>query len=484
MAPLIPTADDSTETLGVSQTVESVIESGEPVRSGPATDGAFAAMKGGAQLDHFTIEREIGRGGMGVVYLAHDRALDRRVAIKVVVPRRDDALALDRFFREARAQAKLASPHVVAIHFIGRAGPAAYFAMEHVQGEPLELTLDRGERLDADRGRRLMIEVARGLASAQAVGFIHRDIKPSNLLLDPAGHVKIADFGLARPIESSGGTLTGEGVVLGTPMYMAPEQTRGEKVDHRADMYALGCTFFHLIAGVPPYDGANHIELLAKHFTAPIPDLRVKAREVTPALARVVARLMAKEAAERHASYDELIAALEASAPGVVEPAGFSIRGAAAAIDLGLCAALVGITGPYGLIGSFAVIVALQAWRGQTLGKYLLRIRAERLSGKPLGLWRALARVTFSAWLPLLVAGVVLTTKGQHDLFAIVGTTSQVGEMKALITAFAVGNGALSLLYAACLGLAAIHPEKRAVHDLLAGSHVVHVRSSGPGIPL
>ncbi len=418
------------------------------MRAGPATDGAFAAMKGGEQLDHFTIEREIGRGGMGVVYLAHDRALDRRVAIKVIVPRRDDALALDRFFREARAQAKLASPHVVAIHFIGRAGPAAYFAMDHVQGEPLELTLDRGERLEADRGRRLMIEVARGLASAHAVGFIHRDIKPSNLLLDPTGHVKIADFGLARPIESNGATLTGEGVVLGTPMYMAPEQTRGEKVDHRADMYALGCTFFHLVAGVPPYDGANHIELLSKHFTAPVPDLRAKAREATPALARIVARLMAKDA------------------------------------DLGLCAALVGITGPYGLIGGFVVIVALQAWRGQTPGKYLLRIRAQQLSGKPLGAWRALARVTFSAWLPLLVAAVVLATKGQHDLFAIVGTASQVGEMKALVTAFAVGNGALSILYAACLGLAAIHPEKRAVHDLLAGSHVVHVRSSGPGIPL
>ena len=484
MAPLIPAPVDSTEALGVSQTVESVVGSGEPVRAGPATDGAFAAMKGGEQLDHFTIERETGRGGMGVVYLAHDRALDRRVAIKVVVPRRDDALALDRFFREARAQAKLASPHVVAIHFIGRAGPAAYFAMEHVQGEPLELTLDRGERLEADRGRRLMIEVARGLASAHAVGFIHRDIKPSNLLLDPTGHVKIADFGLARPIESNGATLTGEGVVLGTPMYMAPEQTRGEKVDHRADMYALGCTFFHLVAGVPPYDGANHIELLSKHFTAPVPDLRAKAREATPALARIVARLMAKDAAERYASYVELIAALEAAAVGVVEPAGFSIRGAAAAIDLGLCAALVGITGPYGLIGGFVVIVALQAWRGQTPGKYLLRIRAEQLSGKPLGAWRALARVTFSAWLPLLVAAVVLATKGQHDLFAIVGTASQVGEMKALVTAFAVGNGALSILYAACLGLAAIHPEKRAVHDLLAGSHVVHVRSSGPGIPL
>ena len=480
MASLIPGPADSTETLGVSETVESVVEAGQPVRSGPATIGAFAALAAGEHLDHFTIEREIGRGGMGVVYVAHDRALDRRVAIKVVVPRRDDALALDRFFREARAQAKLASPHVVAIHFIGRAGPAAYFAMEHVQGEPLESTLDRGERLDAERGRRLMIEVARGLASAHAVGFIHRDIKPSNLLLDPTGHVTIADFGLARPIESNGGTLTGEGVVLGTPMYMAPEQTRGEKIDHRADMYALGCTFFHLIAGAPAYDGANHIELLAKHFTAPIPDVRTKAREATPALARVIARLMAKEVADRQATYDEVIAELEAAAPGVVEPAGFSIRGAAAAIDLGVCAAVVGLAGPFGLIGCLALIVALQAWRGQTLGKYLLRIRAEQLSGKPLGPWRALARVLLSAWLPVLVAAVVLATKGQHDLFAIVGSASQVGEMKALVTAFAVGNGALSLLYAACLGLAAIHPEKRAVHDLLAGSHVVHVRSSAP----
>ncbi len=480
MASLIPSPADSTDTLGVSETVESVVEGRQPVRSGPATHGAFAAFSAGEHLDHFTIEREIGRGGMGVVYAAHDRALDRRVAIKVVVPRRDDALALDRFFREARAQAKLASPHVVAIHFIGRAGPAAYFAMEHVQGEPLERTLDRGERLEAERGRRLMIEVARGLASAHAVGFIHRDIKPSNLLLEPSGHVKIADFGLARPIESNGGTLTGEGVVLGTPMYMAPEQTRGEKIDHRADMYALGCTFFHLIAGAPAYDGANQIELLAKHFTAPIPDVRTKARDATPALARVIARLMAKDAADRQATYDEVIAELEAAAPGVVEPAGFSIRAAAAAIDLGVCALVVGLTGPFGILGCLALIVALQAWRGQTLGKYLLRIRAEQLSGKPLGPRRALARVLFSAWLPVLVAAVVLATKGQHDLLAIASSASQAGEMKALVTAFAVGNGALSLLYAACLGLAAIHPEKRAVHDLLAGSHVVHVRSSAP----
>lgn len=470
------------DVLGVSQTVEAV-PSEIPARSRrPST--AEVPVHIGEQLDHFTIEREVGRGGMGVVYVAHDRALDRRVALKVVLPKRGDDLALERFFREARAQAKLASPHVVPIHFVGRAGPAAYFAMELVPGEALEAILERGERLDAERGRRLMIEVARGLAAAHAAGFIHRDIKPSNLLLDANGLVKIADFGLAKPISKAGGSLTGEGVVLGTPMYMAPEQTRGEPVDHRADMYALGCSFFHLVAGTAPYDGANAIELLAKHFTAPVPNMRARVRDVPPALARVVERLMQKEPAGRYATYDELIAALEAAAPGVVEPAGFSIRAAAAAIDLALGAALVGVAGPIGAGAYLALLVALQAFRGQTLGKYLLRIRAERMTGKSLGPWRALARVTLAAWLPVLVAAVVLATSGRDDLFAIVGRAAQVEHMKALVTAFAVGNVALSLLYAACLGLAAIHPEKRAVHDLLAGSRVVHVRSSTAGIPL
>lgn len=418
-----------------------------------------------------------------MVYVAHDRALDRRVALKVVVPSRGDDLALERFFREARSQAKLASPHVVPIHFIGRAGPAAYFAMELVSGEPLEALLDRGERLDPECGRRLMIEVARGLASAHAAGFIHRDIKPSNLLLDASGHVKIADFGLAKPL-SGAGSLTGEGVVLGTPMYMAPEQTRGEPVDHRADMYALGCSFFHLLAGAPPYDGNNAIDLLAKHFTAPVPSLRARSREVSHALARVVERLMQKEASARYASYEDLIAVLDAAAPGVVEPAGFAIRGAAAAIDLVIGAAVLGFAGPVGAGAYLALLVGLQAVRGQTFGKHLLRIRAERLLGAPLGFVRAFARVALAAWLPVLVAAVVVATSGREDLFAIAKQASEIEQMKVLVTAFAVGNVALSVLYAACLGLAAIHPEKRAVHDLLAGSRVVHVRSAPSGIPV
>ena len=474
------TTDD--ELLGVSQTIEAL--PGDLPAVSRRTSTPEIPVHSGEELDHFTIEREIGRGGMGVVYVAHDRALDRRVALKVVLPKRGDDLALERFFREARAQAKLASPHVVPIHFIGRAGPAAYFAMELVPGEALEAVLERGEKLEAERARRLMIEVARGLAAAHAAGFIHRDIKPSNLLLDASSHVKIADFGLAKPLSKAGGSLTGQGVVLGTPMYMAPEQTRGEPVDHRADMYALGCSFFHLISGTPPYDGNNAIELLSKHFTAPVPSVRSRVRDVPPALARVLERLMQKEPAGRFESYDALIDALEAAAPGVVEPAGFSIRAAAALIDIVIGGAIVGFTGPIGAATYLALLVALQATRGQSLGKYLLRIRAERMSGHPLGFVRALGRVALAAWLPVLVGAVVFATGGRDDLFAMVGRASQVEQMKALVTAFAVGNVALSLLYAACLGLAAIHPEKRAVHDLLAGSRVVHVRSSASGIPL
>jgi tRNA A-37 threonylcarbamoyl transferase component Bud32/uncharacterized RDD family membrane protein YckC len=451
----------------------------------PARVRASDHLEPGDEIDHFTIERELGRGGMGVVYLAHDRALDRRVALKVIIPKDDDDLALERFFREARAQAKLSSPYVVAIHFIGRTRRrAAYFAMEHVDGEALEATLERGESLDPERGRRLMIAVARGLAAAHAAGFIHRDVKPSNLLLDREGRIKIADFGLAKPL-SGAAALTDAGVILGTPMYMAPEQIRAEAVDHRADMYALGCSFFHLLAGTAPYGGANAVEILAKHMQGPVADLRAAAPAAPPELAAIVGRLMQKDPDARYATYDELLAALEAAAPGVVEPAGFWVRGAAALIDLVVGAALVGAAAPFGPSAAAAaasvylvVLAMLHATKGQTLGKHLVRIRVEQRDGNALGIPRSLARLVGAAWLPLLVGVVVLVTRGRDDLFAIVARASEVEQMKALVTAFAVGNAALTLLYVACLALAGIHPDKRAVHDLVAASRVVHVRAA------
>lgn len=436
-------------------------------------------VRTGDTLDHFTLDRELGRGGMGVVFLARDTSLDRDVAIKVIVPKRGDEKSLERFFREARAQAKLASPHVVRVFFIGRAGAGAYFAMEHVEGDSLEAVLERGERLDAETARLYMLDVVRGLAEAHAAGFIHRDIKPSNLLVDKTGQIKIADFGLAKPL-SDAGSLTGDGVVLGTPMYMPPEQIRGTKLDHRADMYALGASFFNLLAGSPAYDGDSGVAIMAKHMQDPVPSLRAKNPAVPAALAKIVERLMQKEPSARYATYDELAHALEAAAPAAEEPAGFAIRAAAAVIDLGLGAAAVGFLGPLGAGAYLAALVVAQALTGQTPGKWLVRIRAERIDGTRLGAGRAAARVATAAWLPLLVAAVVLATKGTDSLFAIVGRAAQVDQMRGLLTAFAVGNAALSVLYAACLALAAIHPAKRAVHDLLVGSRVVHVRKAPP----
>ncbi len=463
--------------LAESDTVE--VSTTSKSRPRTRVDHDAVPVHAGERLDHFTLDRELGRGGMGVVFLAHDTSLDRDVALKVVVPKRADDLAIERFFREARAQAKLASPHVVHIHFIGRVGAGAYFAMEYVQGESLEAVLERDERLDPERARLLMIEVARGLAEAHAAGFIHRDIKPSNLLVDKNGHVKIADFGLAKPL-SDAGSLTGDGVVLGTPMYMPPEQIRGTSVDHRADMYALGASFFNLIAGAPPYDAESAVGLMAKHMQEPVPSLRARRPEVPANLAAIVERLMQKEPAQRFASYEELIGALEAAAPNAIEPAGFAIRAAAAIVDLGIGAACVAFLGPIGAGVYLASLVAAQAFTGQTAGKWLVRIRAERLNGDRIGPSLAAARVAAAAWLPLLVASVVLATKGKDDLFAIVARAAQVDQMRGLVTAFAVGNAALSLLYGGCLALAAIHPSKRAVHDLLVGTRVVHVRRVTP----
>jgi len=351
--------------------------------------------------------------------------------------------------------------------------------MEHVEGESLEAVLVRGEKLDAEVGRRLMLDVAKGLAEAHAAGFIHRDIKPSNLLLDQNGLVKIADFGLAKPLTDKA-AITGEGVVLGTPMYMPPEQIRGTTLDHRADMYALGASFFNLLAGAPPYDGDSAVAIMAKHLQNAVPSLRARNPVVPVALAAIIERLMQKEPSARYVTYADLIAALDAAAPGNVEPAGFAIRAAGAVIDLALGAAAIAFLGPIGAGAYLAALVAAQAFTGQTAGKWLVRIRAERIDGAKLGIARAAARVATAAWLPLLVATVVLATRGKDDLFAIVGRAAQVDQMRGLVTAFAVGNAALSLLYAACLALAAIHPSKRAVHDLLVGTRVVHVRKSAP----
>jgi uncharacterized RDD family membrane protein YckC len=433
-----------------------------------------------ARIDHFVIERRLGSGGMGAVYLARDTSLDRLVALKIL----PDELALradaqGRFIREAQAQARLRSPQVVQIYYIGHVPAAAegraslYFAMELVDGESLEATVHRGERLAPEQARKLMIQVAHGLRDAHDAGIVHRDIKPSNLLIDKNGHVKIADFGLAKPRDATLG-LTQEGTVMGTPYYMAPEQARGEPLDHRADMYALGCSFYHLLAGTEPFVGPTPVVVMSKHLTELPTPIREHRADVPPRLAAVLERLMAKAPADRHASYDELIAELEAAAPEVIEYASFGTRAAASAIDAVLASVLIALLGWPGLFVYIIYLTAAHAYWGQTIAKYALRIQVVRLDGKPLGLARSLLRTAVSLWLPFFVGLLMLWTQGLSGLTTNISKLAELEEAKDLIVPIIVGNVLLTLLYGAGFAVAALHREKRAVHDLCAGSHVLY----------
>jgi uncharacterized RDD family membrane protein YckC len=462
--------------------------------SGVKTVTGGAAFFDGAtsvRVDHFVVDRKIGAGGMGAIYAARDVALDRPVALKVL----PESLAREpgaheRFIREAQAQARLSSPHVVQIFYIGRlahgssdddgsplpaeAAPrgSLYFAMELVDGESLAAILERGATLEPEQARRLMVQTANGLDAAAAAGLVHRDVKPANLLVGRAGNLKIADFGLAKSRDQNPAR-TGDGAIMGTPYYMAPEQAMGRPLDLRADMYALGCSFYHLLAGEAPFDGPNHVVVLAQHMNAEARPLRELRKEVPAALADIIARLMRKAPHERYASYADLVFALEQAAPTHVEPAGFGARAVAMAFDGIVTSVLIGALGWVGLVISVVYATLAQAYFGQTLAKYVLRIRVERQDGARLGVARSLARLVVSMWLPCWF-GIVALSKGFATFTSAVGRLSELGAAKELILPLVMGNLFLALVYGAGLLLAAFDPLKRAAHDRLLGTRVVY----------
>ncbi|MGZ3418034.1 MAG: protein kinase domain-containing protein [Polyangiales bacterium] len=455
--------------------------------STPAPGSSAGERWSGNDLDHFHVERLLGRGGMGAVYLAHDGSLDRKVAIKVLPDQVVGNPALEeRFLLEARAQAKLASPNVVAIHFIGRLPGSSpeksglYFAMEWVEGQPLEALLERNALLPPEEARQAMIHVARGLRDAHRAGIIHRDVKPSNLLRDRDGWVKIADFGIAkvRPTGEAATTpsLTRDGDVLGTPLYMAPEQAAGEAIDHRADMYALGCTFYHLLAGKPPFEGGSSVAIAAKHIhERPIP-IGKRVKDVPPKLAAIIDRLMEKKPASRYETYEDLLADLEAAAPATIAYAGVWARGAANAVDCLIAGMLVAALGWIGLAIHLAHVVIGQWLWGRTVGKWMMSIHVERTDGSKLSLGRSFARTIAALWLPFLIGGLTLATKGTSHLLNIVEhlQPKESAEMKSILLAIAISHGLLTVLWLSGLLLAAFHPERRALHDLLAGTRVTY----------
>ena len=203
----------------------------------------------------YRLERELGRGGMGVVFLATDATLDRRVAIKVVHPELalHDAITR-RFLTEARTIARVRHPNIVAIHAAGSADGLLYYVMDEVAGESLRQRLAREGRLSTEEAARIVSDMASALDCARRAGVVHRDVKPENVLLDQAtGRALLADFGIARAVVAdAGGSSTGQGVAVGTPVYMSPEQAAGEEIDSRSDLYALGVVAYEMLAGIRP----------------------------------------------------------------------------------------------------------------------------------------------------------------------------------------------------------------------------------------
>jgi serine/threonine-protein kinase len=296
-----------------------------------SVDKPLPARLAEALGDAYTLEGEIGRGGMGVVYRARDERLQRRVAIKVLPPELAYQKDIrERFTREAQTAARLSHPHIVPIHTVGEGQGLVYFVMGYVDGESVAGRIRRRGKLPMDEARRIMMESADALSAAHALSIIHRDIKPDNILLEgPRGRVMVTDFGIAKALSStSGATLTGAGVAIGTPAFMSPEQAAGEReIDGRSDVYSLGVVSFQMLTGELPFTAPTVAGILMKQITEPAPDVRTRRPDVPEELALAVSRCLEKDPENRWPSADALRRSLESRTSSGYRPTGTSFKG-------------------------------------------------------------------------------------------------------------------------------------------------------------
>ena len=261
---------------------------------------------------HYRIERELGRGGMATVYLAHDLKHRRDVALKVLHPGIAQTLGPSRFLREIETAARLTHPHILPLHDSGEAAGFLYYVMPYVTGESLRARMTRERQLPVEEAVRITCEVGAALDYAHRHGVVHRDIKPENILIED-GHAVVADFGIARVSRVQPGeeTLTHAGVVIGTPAYMSPEQASGEiDLDGRSDIYSLGCVLFEMLAGRPPFTGGGPAMFLS-HITEEPPSIRSLRPGVPLVVDQAIRRAMAKSSRERFATAKDLTTSLE-----------------------------------------------------------------------------------------------------------------------------------------------------------------------------
>ena len=448
---------------------------GSPRRTAAAeqADAAEVDPLIGRRLAHFQIQRKLGSGGMGEVYLATDLALDRSVALKVMTGEIASRPGLrDRFYREARAQARIQHPNVGHIYYIGEEDGQLFFAMEFIDGETLQQLVEREGRLAPEQALDLCRMAALGLREGQRLGFAHRDVKPSNLMIDRHGVLKVLDFGLVKEISATGAdlALSQESGVLGTPLYISPEQARGETIDFRSDMYSLGVTLHQLVAGRPPFEAETPIAIISRHLSDPRPRLTLEGRHrrLRSGLDVLCDRMMAKRREQRYESYDDLVASIERLSAAHSPPAGFWVRAFAAIFDLFALLLLVIpidlLTGRdmlgLMLLSAPYLILPTARW-GKTLGKQLLQIEvtASDRDG-PVGLRKAALRCLIQLGPFYLVVGILELLK------AVLGegvADNPIG------IALSIIGFAMPLIAGLMAGLS---PDKRALWDRAAKTRV------------
>jgi serine/threonine protein kinase len=264
-------------------------------------------------LAHYRVRSLVGEGGIGLVFLAEDTLLSRPVALKVIKPEMAGAEGVQsRFVREAQATAAIKHDHIVTIYQVGRDNDIMFLAMEYLQGLSLQRWLERSRQPSMDLVLRIGREISAGLAAAHRHGLIHRDIKPANIWLEaPSGRVKILDFGMARS-QRDDVQITHSGTVVGTPVYMAPEQARGETVSASSDLFSLGCVLYRLCTGRLPFEGETIMAVLSALASDTPRSLRLIDPDVRPALDELVMRLLAKDPAARPASAQAVVEAIKA----------------------------------------------------------------------------------------------------------------------------------------------------------------------------